>query len=190
MNINYNEIKEFDSEVNIEMKSWVKQEFPKYSLLDPKKKGMYGEELFYNLCKKKGLNITWKNDNDDHDFVINGVKFELKYSVASNKDGVGIVDKFTFNHIAAHKDWEYLVLMGINPPEGLAHVRRGYEYEESIRIRVISKHDFVENLDYHLEQGLIKHQQGGRSGGNDDYMVGDYHKILNWRGIKRLDEVI
>ena len=46
MIINYDKVKEFDSQGNIEMKSWVKQELPKYSLLDPKKKGMYGEQFF------------------------------------------------------------------------------------------------------------------------------------------------
>jgi hypothetical protein len=189
MIINYDKVKEFDSQGNIEMKSWVKQELPKYSLLDPKKKGMYGEQFFLS-CLHERTGVKWNNNNDDHDFVINGKKIELKFSVASNKDGVGIVDKFTFNHIATHKNWDYLVLIGINPPLELAHVRRGYEYEESVRAYAISKQDFVENLDYHLEQGLIKHQQGGKSGGLDDYIVGDYQKILEWKGIQPLHEII
>ena len=191
MQIHYNDIKSYVSTLNTSS-SWVKKEFPQYAIADAKNKGKIGEEIFYNLCVENGKDIIWNNNNDDHDFVINGVKVELKFSLASNKAGagLGIVDKFTFNHIATHKDWEYLVLMGINPPHELSHVRRNCPYEEDIRLYTISKKDFVDNLDYHLDNNLLGHQQGGESGRLDDYMVGDYRKILNWRGIKPLNEVI
>ena len=192
MHIEYDSIKTFISTLDT-ADSWVKIEFPQYAIADAKNKGEIGEKIFYNLCLENGKDIIWNKNNDDHDFILNGYfKVELKFSLASTQKstGKGIVDKFTFNHIAAHKNWDYLVLMGVNPPRELSHERRGCPYQESIRLYTISKQDFKENLDYHLEQGLIGRQQGGRSGGNDDYMVGDYYNILNWRGIKPLNEII
>lgn len=184
-------IKEFDSQQDGKAGSWVKQHAPNYYSLDAKNKGKYGEKFFNSYCENlQGVNITWNDNNDDHDFVVNGLKIELKFSFASWVKGAAHYDKFTFNHIAKHKDWDYLVLIGINPPESIAHLRKGHKYEETVRAYAISKHDFLENYDYNIENNLLSVQQGGKASGNDDHMVTDYQKILNWKGIKRLNEII
>jgi len=187
--ITFELIQEFDSQRSGNIGSWVKQYAPNYYSLDAKNKGKYGEEFFLSHYKDCA-DVVWNNNNDDHDFTVNGLKMELKFSFASNVKGIGHYDKFTFNHIGIHKNWDYLVLIGINPPESIAHLRRGYTYTESIRAYAISKQDFIENYDYHIENNLLSVQQGGKASGNDDHMVTDYQKILKWKGITPLDEII
>ena len=181
-------VKEFDAQQSGNTGSWVKQYMPNYYSLDAKNKGRYGEQFFLSLFSDTDMKCN--DNNADHDFVVNGLKLELKFSLASNQKGKGVYDKFTFNHIGLHKQWDYLVLVGVNPPVELAHVRRGHEYSEEVRAYCISKKDLKSQLDMLLTLNYISPQQGGKAGGNDDYMVTDYQKILKWDGIKRLDEII
>ena len=89
MHIEYDSIKTFISTLDT-ADSWVKREFPQYAIADAKNKGKIGEKIFFNLCLENGKDIIWNNNNDDHDFILNGYfKVELKFSLASNQRSTG-----------------------------------------------------------------------------------------------------
>jgi hypothetical protein len=100
--------------------------------------------------------------NPGHDKVIDGYKTEIKFSLSTQKD------KFIFNHIACHKDWDRLIILGVN-------------FDNHFRMNWIDKEDFVNNIN--SSNRIFRRQQGGQDGENDDYMYAENYLKLKNTGI-------
>lgn len=119
-----------------------------YDCLQPTQKGKYGEEFIKKVCLLLGYSFT-PRQNKQHDLVIAGKKAEIKFSVEYSKG-------FRFNHIAASKDFDRLVVIGVN--KTLEPEIKFFEKSEVITI--INERMFK-----------IKRQQNGKKGSNDDWMI-------------------
>jgi tRNA splicing ligase len=94
-------------------------------------------------------------------------KTEVSKIIGKLYYGLGITqkDKFTFNHIACHKDWDRLIILGVN-------------FDNHFRMNWIDKEDFINNIN--SSNRIFSRQQGGQGGENDDYMYTDkYIKLKN-----------
>lgn len=137
---------------------WVGTPFEGYVFMSPKQKGEFGERFVSKfmetmLCEVKRAATSTAG----HDRVISNILTEIKFSIATRaKKGGVIVDKFIINHVSVCKDWERLIFCGINPSE------------QDIRVFYITKEDFEAHLK--SDDCLFNVQQGGQSGGNDDYI--------------------
>ena len=125
--------------------------FKGYTHMNPKQKGEYGERYISKILTKWGKEVS-KPENTGHDRIVDGIKTEMKFSVASK----GIQDCFTLNHVSKGKDWERLIFLGIN-------------LNAENRMYWMSKSMFIENVD--SDTRLFNHQQGGNTIQNDDYMI-------------------
>lgn len=141
-----------------------------YYYLSSKTKGVFGELFTESYLKEKGFKVSGREGgSSDHDMVVDGIKVEVKFSVAqtdrNKKTGVKkiVKDRFMMNHVGIGKDWDRLLFVGINP-----------NFEES-RIVWFDKKDIkkiIKNKDY------FSHQQGGEHTENDDYISGS-NKLIN-----------
>ena len=68
-----------------------------------------------------------------------------------------------FNHISCNKDWERLLLLGIN--------------KDNYHMNWISKEDFIRRID------IFSYQQGGKEIKNDDFMFVKKYSVLESSGI-------
>lgn len=174
--------------------------FHKYHKLGNKQKGTLGEYFVERLMKKQGYNVTPPTDTD-HDRIIDGLKVEIKTSLAvsetktlKGKPPVSriIKDKFIFNHIAVHKDWDRLLFCCVNPDPswGNMHIRRGDKLpHERLRVYYMDKADFSNYMaTTPVEERIFKYQQGGKKGGNDDYVCSDLHKLIELPFVRHIDE--
>lgn len=115
--------------------------------LNPKKKGIQGEKIAGAILEKIGYNVQYNAPNNGgFDMTVDGKKTEIKFSLASERN---FDWRFTFNHIGFKKDWEQIIFIGING-------------DMNIHIVKYNKNN--------LPKDLLSHQQGGKTGGNDDYM--------------------
>jgi hypothetical protein len=116
-----------------------------YYALNPASKGSKGEQAVEEMLKQLGYDVQ-RRKNAGHDRVINGVKTEIKFALAVNRN-----ENFQciFNHIGMEKDWDEIILCCVNG-------------DMEIRMVSFTKDNFP------LE--LCSRQQGGKSGGNDDFM--------------------
>jgi hypothetical protein len=151
-----------------------------------------GEKYVSAYMKLNHGSVVGRALHSDHDRIIDGFKTEIKFSVAhkgsiKGQDCVAL-DHFGFNHLAAGKDWDRLILMGINPAEDQCPVkepgRRSAQlgrppYAEQ-RCYFIEKEGFAAYVSGH-KQGRppFKKQAGGEHGGNDDYMVQGAQKFYD-----------
>jgi hypothetical protein len=156
--------------------NWEGTEFEKYPKLSTKGKGVFGEAYVEGLMKSRGATVK-PPTNPGHDRIIDLKKTEIKFSLASSnnskKEGKLIdPDSFTFNHIAAEKDWEWFIFLGINPELDNPNIRAPKDMDEwpTHRMCVMNKEDFVSYLDSG-QNTVFKKQQGGQNATNDDYMV-------------------
>ena len=100
--------------------NWRGTYFEDYPRMDPKQKGHFGEEYVEGFMELElGAEVVAPT-NPGHDRIIDGYKTEIKFSLANSvrtKTGDKLIqpDTFTFNHIAAEKDWERFIFFGINP---------------------------------------------------------------------------
>lgn len=116
-----------------------------YYALNPASKGSKGEQAVEEILKQLGYSVQ-RRQNAGHDRVINGVKTEIKFALAVNRN-----ENFQciFNHIGMEKDWDEIILCCVNG-------------DMEIRMVSFTKENFP--LD------LCSRQQGGKSGSNDDFM--------------------
>jgi len=155
--------------------NWEGTRFEDYPRMDPKGKGSFGEAYVEGLMKLRGSTVE-PPTNPGHDRIIDIKKTEIKFSLASSnskKDGKLIdPDSFTFNHIAAEKDWEWFIFLGINPELDNPNIRAPKDMDEwpTHRMYVMNKEDFVSYL-ASGQNKVFKEQQGGKKATNDDYMV-------------------
>ena len=164
--------------------NWSGTRFEDYPRLDPKQKGVFGELYVEALMRTLGRDVT-PPTNPGHDRTIDGIKTEIKFSLAGSnrrKDGKLIdPDSFTFNHIAMEKDWEQFIFLGINPPSDNENTRSFDKNSwPTHRLYVMDKADFVA----HMKTGstIFKHQQGGNKSDNDDYCVfgrNSFYELIN-----------
>jgi hypothetical protein len=174
--------------------NWIGTSFEKYVEISTKNKGVYGEFMVEKYMEISGHSVEPPTDLG-HDRIIGGIKTEIKFSLAnsptitSGRDnpllGQKLInpDEFTFNHIAEGKDWDRLIFFGINPHPNqkdtnwkLYHTRTSSQIKpEQIRAYWMSKEDFVKHM--RTLQTIFSHQQGGKKGGNDDYMAAGYGKF-------------
>ena len=164
--------------------NWSGTKFEDSPRLDPKQKGVFGELYVEALMRTLGRKVI-PPEGTGHDRIIDGVKTEIKFSLAGSnrkKDGKLIdPDSFTFNHIAMEKDWDQFIFLGINPPTDSQNTR-SFENKTwpTHRLYVMDKADFVA----HMNNGstIFKHQQGGNKSDNDDYCVfgrNSFYELIN-----------
>ena len=116
-----------------------------YYALNPASKGSKGEQTVEEILKQLGHEVK-SRCNPGHDRVVNGVKTEIKFALAVNRN-----ENFQciFNHIGMEKDWDEIILCCVNG-------------DLEIRMVSFTKDNFP--LD------LCSRQQGGSSSSNDDFM--------------------
>lgn len=131
---------------------WAGTPLESYALLDPKNKGIVGEEIIKTAIQKKYSIPVDKRINPGHDAIIKGYKTEVKFSAATKRN---YDYKFTFNHIGLDKDWERIIFMGING-------------DMTVKIVWFTKDDIIQLI---KTSNCIRHQQGGNNSKNDDYIV-------------------
>lgn len=116
-----------------------------YYASNNRQKGARGEKIVEELLKQFNMSIK-QAENPGHDRIINGIKTEIKFSAATERNNDY---KFTFNHVGLNKDWKEIIFCGINGDLEIRMVRFNKE---------------------NLPIELFRVQQGGASSGNDDYM--------------------
>ena len=138
---------------------WIGTPFESYALLDPKKKGCFGEELVKVILNSKyGLQIE-KRKSPGHDAIINNHLTEIKFSAATKRNNDY---KFTFNHTGLEKDWDRIIFMGVNG-------------DLNEKIVWFTKKDILEIM---KTSTCIRHQQGGEKSINDDYICANKNSQL------------
>jgi hypothetical protein len=142
---------------------WIGTYYEGYLKLSPTQMGAFGEDLVSRIMVKHGSDV-WNRDNPGHDRFIDGYKTEIKFSLSLIKN------TFSFNHLACRKDWERLIILGVNPNN---HFRMNWIY----------KGDFIDHVT--SDKSVFSRQQGGNDGGNDDYMFSSKYSRLEQTGILR-----
>ena len=106
-----------------------------------------------------GLNVERApTSTKGYDRIINGIKTEIKFSLAQKdiKNNSIKPNTFIINHVSEKKDWERLIFLGINPNN-----------TEPL-LFWLSKDDFQKHII--TEVCCFRRQQGGKDGENDDYI--------------------
>lgn len=89
---------------------WHHTPYEIYYTIGAKSKGSVGEAIVAQFLREKGQKVN-KRVNPGHDLIVDGIKTEIKFSLASKRN----CNKcFTFNHIGVNKDWERIIFCGIN----------------------------------------------------------------------------
>ena len=149
---------------------WVDTVFKGYVHMDPKQKGEFGEQVVSRYLGNLGFTIEDRNEYG-HDRIINGLRTEIKFSLAQKNSTGGIhPNRFVLNHISCKKEWDRLFFMGING-------------ENKIQILWFTKKDFtkyVNEVQQH-ERCVFRKQQGGKMGKNDDFMCNstNFIRLMN-----------
>jgi hypothetical protein len=136
---------------------WHGTKFQGYVNLTNRKKGIFGEKLVSKIMISRYRSEVISANNYGHDRIIDGYKTEIKFSLSLNEN------RFMFNHISCNKDWERLILLGVN--------------YNNFQMNWIHKKDFIENT------GIFSRQQGGKKVENDDFMFSGNYKTLLASGI-------
>ena len=156
---------------------WKGTSFEGYVFMSPKQKGEFGERFVSSFFEKILLCDVGraKTSTAGHDRVIDSIRTEIKFSLATrNKGGGTKKDQFIINHVSRDKDWERLVFFGIN------------ENENESRLLWFSKEDFLTHLG--SSECLFAPQQGGKSIGNDDYICTRIAKLLEMPFVRKITE--
>lgn len=137
---------------------WVGTPFEHYYLYPNSKRGQIGEEVISEYIKRTFNIIFTARTDTSHDrntvFYESGsrkIPVEMKTSLATN----GKRDAFVFNHIALSKNFERLILLGVNIGDTSPH-----------HLYWMSRED----IQRAINQRFFSRQQGGKHGTNDDYM--------------------
>ena len=132
--------------------------FEGYSFLTNGNKGTFGESFTSKYLTLLGHNVSSRT-NTGHDRTVNGIKTEIKFSLADYDKSFNCV----LNHISKDKDWDRLIYTIIN------------SNESDFKMIWFTKKSFIEMIN---TTDIFSHQQGGKSVNNDDYMVSGQRKIL------------
>jgi len=155
---------------------WKGTSFEGYVYMSPKQKGEFGERFVSSFFEKKMRSIVKRapKSTSGYDRVIDGLKTEIKFSLATRDGGKIKPDSFIINHVSEAKDWDRLVFFGINPKE------------EDCRFFWFSKEDFVAFL--RDDDCCFNVQQGGKKIKNDDYMCTQVAKLREQPFIQMITE--
>lgn len=150
-----NELKSYIEDNNIDL--WEGTPFEGYVFMSNKAKGSLGERLLENIWTKNGDTVV-PPTNTGHDRIVNGVKREIKFSLAQTNRKIKEITNnlFMLNHISVGKDWDELYFYGIN---------RDFSTVEIL----LTKESFKEIMNT-PNQPYFKSQQGGNTINNDDWM--------------------
>ena len=155
-----------------EFGKWKGTPMEEYEMLNPKAKGKFGEGIITSIAEGYGLNVQpHERENAQYDFFINGIKTEAKFSGATDRNCKW---RFTFNHVGLEKDWDRLILMGVNG-------------DLQYKIVWFTKDDIKTIM---REESFLSHQQGGKESKNDDFLSSSTKatKLLNHPFAKTLDQ--
>ena len=135
----------------------IKHDAQGYKALGAKQKGLYGE-IYARILLEESNKVVAKGTNYGHDYIVDGHKTEVKFSVTQTDNITKdiIIDTFMMNHIGQEKDWDRLLFIGINP---CLSDRRVFWFTKS-------------DVEKCIELGYLKRQSSGEDGDNDDYMTG------------------
>ena len=131
-------------------------------------KGAFGETFLDSIMTELGHYIR-QRINEGHDSIVNDIKTEYKFGLShtDNKKQKIKVDVFSFNHVGENKDWDRLILCGINYHKDLIGCDDINIVLEYTRIMWMTKSNFSQSI---LNEGKYwNRQQGGKKGGNDDW---------------------
>ena len=163
--------------------------FHSYHKLSNKHKGSNGEYVVEKLMEKLGHSVE-PPTNTGHDRTVDGIKTEIKFSLAVSEKNMIIKDKFIINHVSIDKDWERLLFCGINPDPAWGNMKSRRNdrlpYERQ-RVYFMEKKHFVTYMSQPGEK-VFKHQQGGQSVENDDYICTDFVGLINLPFVKRISD--
>jgi len=163
--------------------------FKDYHKLGNKQKGVLGEEYTERLMQSLGSAVK-PPTHTDHDRIIDGYKTEIKFSLAvsDTKKDLIVCDKFIINHIAASKDWDRLVFIGINPMPSWSNIKKKNNASSPrVRAYYMEKKDFIK----HLQEGtssVFKHQQSGQKAKNDDYICAKFQNFIDLDFVREIKE--
>jgi len=153
---------------------WEGTEYQGYVYLTPKQKGKYGELFVENLMTEMLCDVQpAETTTAGYDRYIDGIKTEIKFSLAIRKDNEIVDNKFIINHVSVKKDWERLIFCGVN--------------RDNIVAIYCTKEAFNQELS--RSDSVFTHQQGGKNIANDDYICTDVttfitrpyvNKITKW----------
>lgn len=149
---------------------WKDTPYEIYERAASKTKGAYGEAIVANFIATT-YNLKVKNRiNSDHDRIVKDIKTEIKFSCATERN---YNYEFMFNHIGFKKDWERIIFCGING-------------DLNEKIVWFTKED----MEQIKQEGLLSPQQGGKTGGNDDWMSTNKNtiKLLNHFLAKQMED--
>lgn len=143
---------------------WFNTKFAPYAKAQTRSKGKYGEQFARELLSDLGHDVE-TNKNVQNDWVVDGIKTEVKFSLSKfdSKKGIIVPDAWVMNHVALFKDWDRLIFIGINPEE-----------VSPSRVGWMTRTEFFEAVKNTCNKGkslYFNRQQGGNEGKNDDYMA-------------------
>ena len=141
---------------------WLTTPLKGYVYKNNKVKGKYGELFAKKIMMKYNHTVSSApTATAGYDLNIsNGIKTEIKFSVANrNSKNKALVsnDVFTFNHLSTDKDWDRVILIGLNLNDGQC----------ADSVAWFTKPDFIAST---LPNNYFKRQQGGKNGMNNDWM--------------------
>ena len=164
---------------------WIGTPFQGYVNVDPKQKGEFGEEFVERFAKRSGFSVDRApTSTAPYDRIIGGYRTEIKFSLAyksnAGKAGalwpLGIVpNRFMINHVAKGKEWDRLIFVCINGPE-----------EKDWIVKWFKRDDFITHLN--SKECLFRTQQGGKKGGNDDYICQHGERLIEQPWVKDFSE--
>lgn len=153
---------------------WVGTPFANYKQLNNIQKGNVGEKIVETIMTDLGHKVELHNSRTDgYDIIVNGVKVEVKFSLAQTDNTNKRVKHNTFivNHVSSGKEWERLIFLGIN-------------LDKTYFLKYFTKEEFNNNL----KNEYFNNQQGGNTSGNDDYMCSGNKLIKMLEGLKGVEE--
>jgi len=153
--------------------NWSGTKWEAHANVSNKAKGSAGEIIIKKYLLANN-NIIKQRLNDGHDVICNGHKLEIKFSMAKStksKNGSLIQpNNWMFNHIEMGKDWDHLLLVGINPPKKWKKANNSEDWEEET-ILLVKKEDLQKIFKTEKWFEIFRRQQGGEGSENDDWLI-------------------
>lgn len=152
---------------------WEGTEYQGYVYLTPKQKGEYGELFVETLMTEMLCDVQpAEKSTSGYDRCIDGIKTEIKFSLAGRKNNQIVDNQFIINHVSVGKDWERLIFCGVN--------------KEHLVALYFTKDAFKQELS--RSDSVFHHQQGGKNVANDDYMCTDVTTFMKRPYVKQITE--
>lgn len=153
--------------------NWAGTNWEAHARVPNKAKGSAGETIVKKYLLAND-NIIKPRINEGHDVICNDKKLEIKFSMAkSTKSKNGSLIKpnnWMFNHIEMGKDWDHLLLVGINPPKKWNKADNTGSWEEET-ILLAKKEDLQKIFKTDKWYKIFRKQQGGEGSNNDDWLI-------------------